>query len=229
MKTIGVLGGIGPHATMEFEERIHTISQRLIPQRANASYPPMIVYYHRSAPVLTHDDGTPIFPIQPDPRLLEAAQVLGRLADFLVIISNSAHLLQAAIEQKAERNVLSMIDVTLQEVHRRGIKRIGVLTLYQPTVYKIPLEQRGIACEFLPPDMGHALDQAIFQIPAGTAGPADYAAARQAVEYLRSREVEAIILGCTEIAPLLQDGADAPDLINPLHLLAEATVAHALT
>ena len=40
MKTIGVLGGIGPQATMDFEQRVHAVSQALIPQYANTGYPP---------------------------------------------------------------------------------------------------------------------------------------------------------------------------------------------
>ena len=32
MKTIGVLGGIDPQATMDFEQRVHAVSKRLIPQ-----------------------------------------------------------------------------------------------------------------------------------------------------------------------------------------------------
>ena len=30
MKTIGVLGGIGPQATMDFEQRLHRVAKRLI-------------------------------------------------------------------------------------------------------------------------------------------------------------------------------------------------------
>ncbi|MFZ4663434.1 MAG: hypothetical protein ACOYNY_40890 [Caldilineaceae bacterium] len=52
MKTIGVLGGIGPQATMDFEQRLHQAAQRLIPRRGNSGYPPLVVYYHRRPPVL---------------------------------------------------------------------------------------------------------------------------------------------------------------------------------
>ena len=31
MKTIGVLGGLGPQATEDFEARVHAVAQRLIP------------------------------------------------------------------------------------------------------------------------------------------------------------------------------------------------------
>src|SRR5215203_4763198 len=98
-KTIGVLGGIGPQATMEFEARVHQIAQRLIPSQQNGGYPPMVVYYHRHPPILVNDDMMPKLPIQPDPRLLEAAKIVGAAADFIVITSNGAHLLQTEVER----------------------------------------------------------------------------------------------------------------------------------
>src|SRR5258706_13818349 len=63
MKTIGVLGGISPQATMDFEARVHRVSQRLIPQDRNYGYPPMVVWYHRRLPMKVGDDGRP-----PEPR-----------------------------------------------------------------------------------------------------------------------------------------------------------------
>src|SRR5947209_5112928 len=92
MKTIGVLGGLGPQATMDFEARLHRAAQRLIPPHHNSGYPPMVVYYYRHAPVLLTEGGKPVTPYRPDPRLLEAAKRLGSLSDFLVITSNGTHL-----------------------------------------------------------------------------------------------------------------------------------------
>jgi aspartate racemase len=78
MKTIGVLGGIGPQATMDFEARVHVVAQQLVPQEANSGYPPMVVYYHRRAPVLVEPDGySPVVPIQPDPTFLTPCSALG--------------------------------------------------------------------------------------------------------------------------------------------------------
>lgn len=63
---------------------------------------------------------------------------------------------------------------------------------------------------------------------AGQEGPADRETAREAVKTLRARDVDGIILGCTEIPLLLQEEANAPDLINPAQLLVEAAVRSAL-
>ena len=62
MKTIGVLGGLGPQATMDFEVRVHRESQRRIPPRQGCGYPPMIVHYHRHPPFRVDDDGHPHVP-----------------------------------------------------------------------------------------------------------------------------------------------------------------------
>lgn len=74
--------------------------------------------------------------------------------------------------------------------------------------------------------LSSALDQAIQKLSAGLETAQDRAVAREAVQLLRTRGVDGIILGCTEIPLLLQEEAD--DLINPLQLLAEAAVRHAL-
>jgi aspartate racemase len=53
--------------------------------------------------------------------------------------------------------------------------------------------------------------------------------AREALDALRARAVDGIVLGCTEIALLLgETDKSAPDLLDPLELLAEAAVEHAV-
>ena len=177
---------------------------------------------------LLTEEGSPLFPLQPDPRLLEAVKKLGACADFLVITANGPHLFQAAIERASRCNVLSMIDATLQEVSRRGLKKVGVLGLGEPTVYLTPLEQRGIACECISQELSAKLDQAILRLMAGQEDSTDRATAREAVNALRAKRVGGVLLGCTEIPLLLQEDVNAPDLLNPAQLLAEAAVRYAL-
>jgi aspartate racemase len=226
MKTIGVLGGLGPQATMDFESRVHAVSQRLIPANGNRGYPPMAVYYHRRPPVLMNDDDLPLRPLQIDPRLLDAARRLGSWADFLVITSNGVHHLQAEIEAAADRPVLSMIDLAVAEVCRRGWRHVGVLTYIEPSIYQQPLEARGIRCEVLDDDLQAQMNAAIPAYSAGRSGPEESAVVGKAVDALRGRGVDGVILGCTELPLLL--GTEAPDLLNPIELLVEAAVRHAI-
>ena len=229
MKTIGVLGGIGPQATMDFEQRVHRVSQRLIPQRLNTGYPPMIVLYVRHPPMLVSEMGRARMPMQPDPRLLESARRLGSLVDFLVIPCNSAHMLQTEIEQAAGRMVLSMIDATLDDVRRREWKHVGVLGFGDPVVYTRPLAQRGVECETIGVEARPALDAAIFQLAEGRESVQTKSVASKALADVRAKGVDGVILGCTELPLLLGELAEAQDLIDPLQLLAEAAVKAAMT
>jgi aspartate racemase len=229
MKRMGVLGGISPQATMDFEERVHRVSQRLIPQDWNAGYPPMVVWYHRRLPVRMGADGRAILPMQIDPQLVDAAAWLGKGVDFLVIPCNAAHVGLAEIRDTSGCPVLSMIDVTVDNVTGRGWKRVGVLGFRTaPTVYTDPLRQRGIACETIDESLQTPLDAAIHAVMEGREGPAETDAARSAVAKLRGARVDGVVLGCTEIPLLLGEEAEAKDLVNPAALLAEAAVRFAM-
>ncbi len=228
MKTIGVLGGLGPQATMDFEERLHRFSQTVIPQSGNSGYPPLIVYYHRNPPILFGEDGQPIHPPQPDPRLLQAVKQIGQMADFLVITANGPHIFQADIEKASGLPLLSMVGETLAEVDRRKWQKVGVLGLGKPTVYLKPLAEKDVICETIPDLLQKELDEAILGLMAGKVDDVTTAVAWKAINYLQAEGVDGIIPGCTEI-PLLLGGIDAePDMVNPSQILAEAAVHFAL-
>jgi aspartate racemase len=188
----------------------------------------MVVHYCRHPPVLVAEDGRALPPLRPDPRLLEAARRVGAVADFLVVISNGAHVLAADIERAAGRPIVSMVDATVTEVLRRGWRRAGVLGLGEPFVYTRPLMEMGIGCATVDGDARNALDAAIFRVMEDGDGPAEAAAAGRAVDLLRARGVDGVIPGCTEIPLLLGEAADAQDLVNPVQLLAEAAVREAV-
>ena len=228
MKTIGVLGGLGPQATMDFEARVHEVSQRLIPQHFNAGYPPMIVHYCRYPPIRLNDDGTPVLPMQPDPRLLRAAQRLATMCDFLVITSNTPHILQKEIERTAGRKVLSMIDLVISEMLSRRWKNVGVLGFGYPHAYAGPFSKVSIAMELARDEIRSKLDEAVRKVMEGRNDAECRHVAQLAVNDLRSRNVDGIVLGCTEIPLMLGDSSEAYHLINPMQLLAKAAVEFAM-
>ena len=228
MKTIGVIGGTGPQATMDFEARVHKISQGLIPQQGNSGYPPMVVYYFRHPPFLLNEDFSKQIPMQPDPRFLEAAKTVGALADFLVITANAPHLFQKQVEQAAGRKVVSMIEATIEAVRQRGWRKVGVLGFGDPVVYTRRFDELNMAYETIDADLRERLDKAIKKLMEGQNDRESTASAQAALDNLRARKVEGIILGCTEIPLLLQETANEPDLLNPAQLLAEAAVRYSL-
>ena len=230
MKTIGILGGFGPQATMEMEAAIHHASQRFIPQQQNSGYPPMIVYYNRHPPVILKEDFSPVRPLQPDPRLLEAAKKLGPMVDFIIIPSNGLHALQSEIEQAAGCKVLSMIDATLDEVRKRQWHKIGVVGFGgKPMVYINRFTELNLSFETINDTLQEKLDVSIMRVMEGKNDDEDRALTLEVVMELRAKKVDGIILGCTEIPILLGQYAEGADLLNPGLILAEAAVKYSLS
>jgi aspartate racemase len=229
MRRMGVLGGMSAQATMDFEARIHRCAQRLVPQDWTRGYPPMVVWYHRELPLRVGDDGRPVEPREIDPRLAEAAARLGALVDFLVVPCNAAHVGLRELRDAAGCPVLSMIDVAVDDVVRRKCRRVGLLGARGvPAPYLDALGRRAIGCERIDAALQLRLDAGIQAIMEGRDGKEETAAALAAVSDVRTRGVDAVILGCTEIPLLLHDESDAADLINPAALLAEAAVRFAI-
>ena len=226
MKTIGLLGGIGPQATMELEARIHRAAQRRIPPRMNGGYPRLVVWYCRHPPIVVDERGHAKQPLEPHPLLLDAAAKLGSLVDFLILGSNGADALRAHVERASGRPVVSIIEATLAEVRRRDWRRVGVIAMGDGAIYSKPLGAAGVACETLEP---YGIARAVFAVMEGRIDDAARAVARDAVADLRGRNVDGIILGCTELPLMLGTEADeAADLINSNQMLADATVNYAI-
>ena len=214
MRTIGILGGIGPQATMDLEARIHRVAQQFVTQHANTGYPPLVTVYMRHPPVLVNSDGKPLAPLAIDPRVLDTSRRLGEWADFIVIPSNTPHLFLDAIQKASGRKIISIIDVTVEALRSRGADAVGLVGLGIPQVYVDRLPSEGLP--------------AILRLMEGEDADGGRNAACEAVEEVRSAGAPVTVLGCTEIPLLLGDAAEADDLINPAQLLAEAAVRFAL-
>lgn len=228
MKTIGIIGGMGPQATTDLEMRIHKVAQQMLTPNQNGSYPPMIVEYYRHPPMLLKEDNYPVFPIQADPRLLDVAKNLGTRADFLILPTNGVHRFKDEIEKASGRTLLSMIDATLEEVEKRKWQKVGVLGLMTIEIYTSRLKEMGISFETINGELQKKIDQTIFKVMEGRDDETDVAVVFEAINELRNKKVNGIIPGCTEIPLLLGKNIEAADLVNPVQLLAEAAMKFAL-
>jgi aspartate racemase len=228
MKTIGILGGFGPDATLEIEAEILRESRRLLPQRFNQGYPPVVTVHLRHPPILLENGVPPEGPFRVDPRVLETARRLGEWADFLIIGANTPHLFVDEIAAAAGREVLSMVDLVMDDVRRSGPGRVGLLGLGVPGAYVNRFESEGVPFVVPPDDVRGALDEAIYRTLEGATTDRHGRAAHAAVDWLRGHPARPIVMGCTEIPLLLGEAADAPDLINPGRLLARAAVRKAI-
>ncbi len=217
---------------MDFENRLHRVSQELIPQHENQGYPPVISWYLRHPPMKFGQDGSPQIPLEPHSHLLEVARLLGAQVDFLVIPSNTPHLFLQEIEEAAGREVLSIVELVVKELRKRAAKRVGVLAIgftLEHGLYQHRLAEENMTCEIISSEIATKLDKAIFTVMEGKNGHDEVSIATEAIRFLRDKRVDSIVLGCSEVPLLMRQEEKLEDLINPAQLLAEAAVRHALT
>ncbi|MCZ6618442.1 MAG: amino acid racemase, partial [Gammaproteobacteria bacterium] len=159
------------------------------------------------------------------------AKKLGLLADFLVMPSNTPHFFENQIEDASGIPLLSIVDVTIEEVLSRKSTTVGVLAIgdtLSHALYQNQLETHDIESVVITDELIEGLDKSVWAVMEGEDPPSVGAPAHQAISYLESRDVDAIILGCSEIALMIRDDLPVANLINPTQLLAEKAVEYAI-
>ena len=127
--------------------------------------------------------------------------------------------------------VLSIVDVVLEDLRQRAVKRVGVLAIgftLDHRLYQNRIEQERMECEVISSEIAERLDKAIFAVMEGKDGTEEQSIAIAAVKFLHDKQVDAIVLGCSEVPLLLQERQNENHLLNPAQLLAEAAVRQAL-
>jgi aspartate racemase len=235
MKKIGIIGGMGQWATIDIVNRILKASVDYpVPQYGNRGYPRMDILMINKRPMNLNPDGTYPDELTPSPTLLEAAEHVGKDADFIILGSNTSHIFVKEITAAAVgKPILSLVDLAIQEAVKRQCKRVGIMAIgvtIKEKLFQKPLAEQGIESVLLPEELGERLEkESIYPLQEGTGAKNLSKAALDALNYLRNKKVDATILGCTEIPVVLGEHADDKDIINPSQLVAEAAIKKALS
>jgi len=222
-KTVGVLGGMGPDATVDFMAKVIAAT----PAEKDQDHLRMLVdnnphVPNRQAALLRGgEDPGPVLAAMA--RGLEAAG-----ADFLVMPCNTAHAFRDAIVEAVDIPLVSIIDVTVEACGDAAA--VGVLATdgcVASGVFQDALAGRGKK-PLLPDDeQMRELMRLVTRIKAGDKGAEVGAAMLALASALAARGAEAIIAGCTEIPLVLKPGMLDVALVSSTDALAEATVATA--
>lgn len=227
-RVVGILGGMGPAATLDLYREI----LRLTPAERDQDHIEVLIYSNPTIPDRTSAilAGT----ADPLPGLVETARVLERGgAGLLVIPCNSAHHYLPQLRRAVQVEILDMVEEACAEVRARlpGARRVGLLAAagtVRSGLYERRFAQRGVAV--LTPEATEQEDvqAAIADIKAGRRREATRATLETAVRGLVARGAEAVVLGCTEV-PLALGDAVLPCLaVNSTEALARAAVDWAL-
>ncbi|MDE5843806.1 MAG: amino acid racemase [Muribaculaceae bacterium] len=131
-------------------------------------------------------------------------------ADFAVLTANTSHIVFDQLQTVSPLPLLSIVEVTCDEAQRRSIKKIGLLgTCFtmEEDFFKKPFRERGIDI-IVPdkPEIDYVSDKIYSELEFGVVKESTRARLQQIISEMKERDnIEAIILGCTELPLILND------------------------
>ena len=220
-KVPGVLGGMGPEATVDFMAKVIALTAG----DKDQDHIPMLVDHNPAVPnrqdAILGDGEDPGPAMAAMARRLEAAG-----ADFLVIPCNTAYVFQQSIIDAVDIPLVSIIDETIAELPD-NCGAVGLLATdgcLKAGVYQRGLAERGFeAIEPTGEDMDELM-RTVYAIKAGDTGPAVAESMRLLANTLVAQGASAIIAGCTEIPLVLNESMLDVPLLCSTDILAARTV-----
>lgn len=248
-RVIGIAGGMGPHAHLEFERRLLAAIES---PSSDQDYPEWVVSSVPDTPdrtVALLEQG-----VSPMPWLLRSFERLAASADFAVVTCITAHAYLDEVRARVPLPILDIVEVTLLEAARRfgPTARVGVLATtgaLRGLVYRRAADRVAPGLDLVSPlDLAESddLQEQLVMRPiygplrdgrrqtggikaGGLRDPETGIAHRDSLAAAVRRLVDAgavcVITGCTEIPLALgREPLDGTPLLDPLDLGARAAV-----
>ncbi|GAG74607.1 unnamed protein product [marine sediment metagenome] len=223
-KIIGILGGMGPEATIDLFYKII----KFTPAEKDQDHLRIIIDNNpkipdRTAAILGKGK-------DPLPALQETARNLEKAgADFIIIPCNTAHYFLSSIQKSVKIPILNMIEETAKETQKKNssIKKVGLLAsigTYKTKIYHQHFKKYNI--EVISPEENdkEELMKIIYEVKAGDLSEGIKISILKIAQKLIDKGSEALIAGCTEIPLILKEGDISVPLIDPTQVLAKVAV-----
>jgi aspartate racemase len=219
---VGVLGGMGPAATVDFYAKL--IDET--PAGRDQDHLPVVIWADPRVP----DRSARLLGAAADPRpwLRRGIKALRQAGcDLLAVPCNTAHAFVPALAADAGMRLVSIVDVTAEAIAASGVDVVGLLATtgtVRSCLYADALEERGVAV--IAPDKAdqQLVMNTIAAVKAGSCGPADAPALAAVARRLAARGAEQVVAGCTELVLAVPEGDLSLPVIDPARLLARRIV-----
>jgi amino-acid racemase len=229
MKTIGLIGGMSWESSIEYYRIVNQKTREILGGLHSAK---SLMYSVDFAEIESlqslgkWDDASRI--------MIDAAQRLERAgADFIVICTNTMHKAAEDFRGHVRIPLLHIADATAKSVLSGGIRKVALLGTrftMEEDFYKGKLvRDHQLDVIVPPPDDMEIVHRIIYdELCAGKIIPSSKMQYMKIMESLVDRGAEGIILGCTEIGLLVQQGDCRVPLFDTTTIHAEAAVAYAI-
>ncbi len=223
--TLGVLGGLGPLATVYFTDMV----VKLTDAGCDQEHISMVILNHPSIPDRTDfilDNS------KPDPlpvMIADAKRLEGAGSDFIVIPCNTAHYFYDRIQENINIPMLNIIEETVMCAKKTvpNLKTLGILATkgtLSAGSYQRACEKHGVNC-LVPGEEDSRLLMNIIYGGVKAGNEVDFGAFESLIDRMRSAGCEAVVLGCTELSVIYWDNKiKRTDVIDSMQTLARASI-----
>jgi aspartate racemase len=231
MKTLGIVGGIGPESTIDY---YRSIVSRYRAKRPDGSYPSIIINSIDVNRVLSLAGSNELN--QLTDYLLGAIQKLAAAgADIGLLASNTPHVVFSDLRRQSKLPLISIVEATCQEVRNRGLKNVslmGTRFTMSGRFYPEEFERNGITV--VPPsgeEQAYIHDKYVNELVNGIFLPETRKHLYEIIATQKVRDhVQGVILGGTELPLILRDKTvDGIPLFDTTQIHVAAALAEMLS
>jgi aspartate racemase len=215
MKTLGIIGGLGPETTSEFYLDIVFSSYK----KTKKSRPGIIIAsvplpYKIEEDLIMQNKGADRY----IPFLVEEAKRLEKAgADFIVMPCNSLHVFIEEIRNAVDIPVLSIIEETVKFLKKNNFNKVGIVSTsatIQNKLYENAFEEAGIKYEML-------------NLVTGQQKNSDREELIKIINDFEKKDVDCVALACTDLQ-LLIPKHPALKIFDTMKIFADSTVEYLL-
>lgn len=229
MKSVGVIGGLGPETTANFYlEVIFRCQQLNNDQRPSVVIGSVPLLFEIERDLIAHNSGIERYIpfLQDEARKLEKSGV-----DFLVMPCNSLHVFIEEIRDAVSIPVLSIVEETIKYLNSKDIKKVGLISTsatIENKVYESKLSERGI--EYVTPidQQRSNIDSIIQRLVSGEHLDEDRKFLVDTADSISEKGVSYVALACTDLQ-LLNPNSEKVEIFDTMKILADSTVAQILS
>lgn len=229
MKTIGLLGGMSWESTLSYYRAINEGVKAALGGLHSAKIVMVSVDFHEIEILQRSGDW------EKTAEILSAAarRIEAGGADFLLVCTNTMHKVAPQIEAAVGIPLLHIADATAEKIQADGLQTVGLLGTrftMEHAFYKGRLSDKYGINTLIPPENDReTVHRVIFdELCLGLIHDRSRSEYLRIISDLHQKGAEAVILGCTEIALLVQQKHTAVPLIDTTRIHAEQAVAQAL-
>ncbi|MCM1038362.1 MAG: amino acid racemase [Ruminococcus sp.] len=219
MKKLGLVGGMGPESTIPYyHDIVYGVQERV----GKDYFPALTIESINVFEVLRlcrerkYDELTDY--------LLQAIQNLAQSgADFAALSANTPHIVFGRLQESSPIPLISIIESACNEARKRNLKKIGLLgTIFTMTedFFKQPFCRQNIKI-VVPSDaeMEYINEKIASELEHGIIKKETLESFQKIISRMKTEEnIEAVILGCTELPLLLNDEVSTVPCLDTMQI-----------